>query len=163
MLYPLSYEGEGSERSGSGGGGRTASDGRAAILAALAVVVIMGAARTTATQRPANGFGRGRMRQYDWSFSVHAPDHGTAHRDDPRPARSRTTERLGKLDVEPPATISLERPARREHGDWSSNVALASAKQAERNPRELATQLAELLSGDPPPTSPRSRSQARGS
>ncbi len=57
---------------------------------------------------------------------------------------------LGKLDVEPPATISLERPARREHGDWSSNVALASAKQAKRNPRELATQLAELLTGDPP-------------
>jgi arginyl-tRNA synthetase len=57
---------------------------------------------------------------------------------------------LGKLDVEPPATISLERPARREHGDWSSNVALASAKAAGRNPRELATRLADLLTGDPP-------------
>ena len=58
---------------------------------------------------------------------------------------------LGKLDVEPPATITLERPARREHGDWSSNVALASAKAAKRNPRELATQLADLLTSDPPP------------
>jgi arginyl-tRNA synthetase len=58
---------------------------------------------------------------------------------------------LGKLGVEPPATITLERPARREHGDWSSNVALASAKAAKRNPRELATQLVELLSSDPPP------------
>ncbi|HLM29213.1 MAG TPA: arginine--tRNA ligase, partial [Acidimicrobiales bacterium] len=57
---------------------------------------------------------------------------------------------LGKLDVEPPATIVLERPARREHGDWSSNVALASAKVAKRNPRELATQLVELLTNDPP-------------
>jgi arginyl-tRNA synthetase len=57
---------------------------------------------------------------------------------------------LGKLDVEPPATITLERPARREHGDWSSNVALATAKKAGRNPRELATQLAEVLTTDPP-------------
>ena len=32
---------------------------------------------------------------------------------------------------------SLERPARREHGDWSSNVAMATAKAAGRNPREL--------------------------
>ena len=45
---------------------------------------------------------------------------------------------LSQLGVEPPGEIHLERPARREHGDWSSNVALASAKAAGRNPRELA-------------------------
>ncbi|MCU0267399.1 MAG: arginine--tRNA ligase [Acidimicrobiales bacterium] len=58
---------------------------------------------------------------------------------------------LVALEVEPlPETVHLERPARREHGDWSSNVALATAKRAGRNPRELATQLAEHLSANPP-------------
>jgi arginyl-tRNA synthetase len=57
---------------------------------------------------------------------------------------------LDAIGVEPPATVTLERPARREHGDWSSNVALATAKAAGRNPRELATQLAEALGADPP-------------
>ena len=46
-------------------------------------------------------------------------------------------EALVALDVQPlPDVINLERPARREHGDWSTNVALASAKKAGRNPRE---------------------------
>ncbi len=49
------------------------------------------------------------------------------------------------------AAIGMERPARREHGDWSSNVALAVAKRAGRNPRELATELAAQLESDPPP------------
>ena len=34
---------------------------------------------------------------------------------------------------------------RREHGDWSSNVALATAKQAGRNPRDLGQQLVDHL------------------
>src|SRR5689334_20820874 len=51
---------------------------------------------------------------------------------------------LVALEVEPlPESINLERPARREHGDWSSNVALATGKRAGRNPRELAQQLAD--------------------
>ncbi|MCB0995976.1 MAG: arginine--tRNA ligase [Acidimicrobiales bacterium] len=57
---------------------------------------------------------------------------------------------LDSLGVDAPDVIGLERPARREHGDWSSNVALASAKAAGRNPRELGTQLAELLDANPP-------------
>ena len=57
---------------------------------------------------------------------------------------------LTEAGVEPPAEIHLERPARREHGDWSSNVALATAKKAGRNPRELAGELAERLNADPP-------------
>lgn len=53
---------------------------------------------------------------------------------------------LDALDVDPlPAVVNLERPARREHGDWSSNVALATAKAAGRNPRELAQRIAEWL------------------
>ncbi|MCU1355554.1 MAG: arginyl-tRNA synthetase [Acidimicrobiales bacterium] len=58
---------------------------------------------------------------------------------------------LAALHVDPlPAQVNLERPARREHGDWSSNVALAAAKAAGRNPRELAAQLVEQLSANPP-------------
>jgi arginyl-tRNA synthetase len=58
---------------------------------------------------------------------------------------------LEAVGVAPPSAVALERPARREHGDWSSNVALASAKAAGRNPRELATELAAHLSANPPP------------
>ena len=58
---------------------------------------------------------------------------------------------LTAAGIDAPAEIHLERPARREHGDWSSNVALATAKVAGRNPRELGQQLVELLSADPPP------------
>src|SRR5262245_17748197 len=57
---------------------------------------------------------------------------------------------LDKAGLEPPDSITLERPARREHGDWSSNVALATAKAAGRNPRELAARIAEVLEADPP-------------
>jgi arginyl-tRNA synthetase len=49
-----------------------------------------------------------------------------------------------------PADVHLERPASREHGDWSTNVAMASAKRAGTNPRALATALVEVLRSDPP-------------
>jgi arginyl-tRNA synthetase len=59
---------------------------------------------------------------------------------------------LSALEVQPlPDQIHLERPARREHGDWSSNAALATAKAAGWNPRELAGRVAEILTADPPP------------
>ncbi|MCB1015139.1 MAG: arginine--tRNA ligase [Acidimicrobiales bacterium] len=69
--------------------------------------------------------------------------------------RETLTEALGAalaaVGVAAPASgIALERPARREHGDWSSNVALASAKAAGRNPRELAAELVARLEADPP-------------
>lgn len=57
---------------------------------------------------------------------------------------------LDSVGVQPPETIELERPARREHGDWSTNVALALAKAAGTNPRELATRLVAALEADPP-------------
>ena len=58
---------------------------------------------------------------------------------------------LARSGVEPlPATIEIGRPARAEHGDWSSNVALVCAKTAGRNPRELAQELAERITADPP-------------
>ena len=57
---------------------------------------------------------------------------------------------LGAVGVAAPDEIASERPARREHGDWSSNVALATAKAAGRNPRELAQAVAEHLDADLP-------------
>ncbi len=58
---------------------------------------------------------------------------------------------LADLGVDPvPAVVQLERPGNPDHGDWSTNVALASAKVAGRNPRELGTQLAERLEASPP-------------
>jgi len=50
-----------------------------------------------------------------------------------------------------PDEIALERPRNRAHGDWSTNVALAAAARAGRAPRELAEELAEALTADPPP------------
>ncbi len=49
-----------------------------------------------------------------------------------------------------PASVHLERPARREHGDWSTNISLVMAKQAGTNPRALAASLVEVLHADPP-------------
>ncbi len=64
---------------------------------------------------------------------------------------SALAECLASLGIETrPETVHLERPARREHGDWSSNIALASAKAAGRPPRELAQDLVERLSADLP-------------
>ena len=51
-----------------------------------------------------------------------------------------------ELDTEIAATdVQMERPGAREHGDWSSNVALVMSKRLERNPRELATELAKIV------------------
>jgi arginyl-tRNA synthetase len=54
------------------------------------------------------------------------------------------------LGLAAPPVINLEVPARREHGDWSTNAALAAAKSAGRNPRELALALSEWLRANPP-------------
>ena len=47
--------------------------------------------------------------------------------------------------IDAPAIIGLEQPANRDHGDWSSNLAMATAKQAGTNPRELAGRLVAHL------------------
>ena len=54
--------------------------------------------------------------------------------------------RTDAVDLEiDPASVHLERPARREHGDWSTNIALVTAKKAGTNPRALAATLVEAL------------------
>ena len=54
------------------------------------------------------------------------------------------------VDLDPTA-IELERPGRREHGDWSSNVAMANWKPAGReNPRAFATEITDHLNANLP-------------
>jgi arginyl-tRNA synthetase len=65
--------------------------------------------------------------------------------------RSALRGALEAAGVDPvPDEIALERPAKAEHGDWSSNIALATAKVAGRNPRELGQQLIDHLRADRP-------------
>jgi arginyl-tRNA synthetase len=54
------------------------------------------------------------------------------------------------VDVAPEA-VHLERPARREHGDWSTNIALVVAKRAGVKQRDLAASLVAELEASPPP------------
>ena len=51
----------------------------------------------------------------------------------------------GDLAAAVPAEVRVERPKNREHGDWSTNVALQLAKAAGMPPRQLAMTLAERL------------------
>lgn len=44
-----------------------------------------------------------------------------------------------------PASVHVERPRQREHGDWATNVALQLAKKAGTTPRALAEELARRL------------------
>jgi len=55
----------------------------------------------------------------------------------------------GDLSVTVPAEVRVERPRNRDHGDWSTNIALQLAKGAGIPPRELATALATHLTGVP--------------
>ena len=48
-------------------------------------------------------------------------------------------------DLQLPEKIVVERPKNREHGDWSTNVAMQLAKLAGTNPREFAQQLISEL------------------
>jgi len=49
-----------------------------------------------------------------------------------------------------PVLVHLERPGRPEHGEWSSNIALALASATSRPPRELAQAIADHINADPP-------------
>jgi arginyl-tRNA synthetase len=51
----------------------------------------------------------------------------------------------GDLTVAVPEDVRVERPRNREHGDWSTNIALQLAKGAGVPPRDVATTLAARL------------------
>ncbi len=46
-----------------------------------------------------------------------------------------------------PVDFVLERPKSREHGDYATNVALVAAKNAGKNPRDLASEIVARLEG----------------
>ena len=52
---------------------------------------------------------------------------------------------VGEISGDAPDEVRVERPRSREHGDWSTNVALQIAKGAGIAPREIATRLATRL------------------
>ena len=95
------------------------------------------------------------------SSHAHRALHGRrAGRTRPRPRLARVTpEELsaairtaltdavaaGDLRVDVPAEVRVERPRNRDHGDWSTNVALQVAKGAGMPPRDVAASLAERL------------------
>ena len=45
-----------------------------------------------------------------------------------------------------PHEIAVERPKNREHGDWSTNIAMQLAKQLGKNPREFGQEIADFMS-----------------
>lgn len=51
----------------------------------------------------------------------------------------------GSLAMEEPPNAGLERPRDEANGDWASTVALRCAKQAKRNPREIAQTIVDHL------------------
>ncbi len=54
----------------------------------------------------------------------------------------------GALSLAPeqvPASVTIERPKQRDHGDYATNIALQLAKPAQRKPRDIADLLAERL------------------
>ena len=51
----------------------------------------------------------------------------------------------GSLAMEEPPAAGLERPRDEANGDWASTVAMRSAKQAKRNPREIAQIIVDHL------------------
>ena len=58
---------------------------------------------------------------------------------------------ITEMGISPlPEDINIERPANREHGDWSSNLALAIAKQAGKGARELADDITDYINANLP-------------
>ena len=53
----------------------------------------------------------------------------------------------GSLSGQIPATIKLERPKDRDHGDYATSIALQLAKPAGKNPRDVAQIICGLLAG----------------
>ena len=53
----------------------------------------------------------------------------------------------GSLFGQIPASIKLERPKDRDHGDYATSIALQLAKPAGKNPRDVAQIICDLLAG----------------
>lgn len=64
--------------------------------------------------------------------------------------RAQIKEEIRKI-VGNDLAFSVERPENQEHGDYSSNVALVSAKKEDKNPKEAAENIKTKLLGGPTP------------
>ena len=65
-------------------------------------------------------------------------------------AELKSAAAAGQLsDLPPTFEVTIERPKNRDHGDYSSNIAMVLAKQLQTSPRELAQLLANRLKGLP--------------
>src|SRR5659263_320854 len=53
----------------------------------------------------------------------------------------------GQIALESVPEVELERPRDPSHGDWSTNVAMRSAKAADASPRVLADAIARRIAG----------------
>ncbi len=60
-------------------------------------------------------------------------------------------EILSELGIENPSVI-FDHPTELSHGDYSTNVAMAYAKELKKNPRELAEQIKEYIENQKPDT-----------
>src|SRR5439155_984839 len=56
--------------------------------------------------------------------------------------RAQESGDLPGFDVPP---VQMERPARKEHGDWSTGIALVASKEAKMKPRDLAETIVAAL------------------
>ncbi|MGB6034219.1 MAG: arginine--tRNA ligase, partial [Bacteroidota bacterium] len=56
---------------------------------------------------------------------------------------------LERLGMESDIRMVIERPRQEQHGDLTTNVAMALAKRLRKNPRELATEIVHALRLDP--------------
>lgn len=54
----------------------------------------------------------------------------------------------GRLTIDVPSDVTVERPKQSGHGDYATNVAMRLAKQAGRPPRDVAELIAEELTKD---------------
>ncbi|HEU5035042.1 MAG TPA: arginine--tRNA ligase [Mycobacteriales bacterium] len=64
-------------------------------------------------------------------------------------AAIRAAAAAGELTIEPPHTVTVERPKNKDHGDYATNAALQLAKPAGRAPREVADIIAARLRDQP--------------
>ena len=55
----------------------------------------------------------------------------------------------GRLPAAEPCEIELDRPKRKEHGDWATNVALALAGRLDMKPRSVAEAIVESMDAPP--------------
>ena len=97
--------------------------------------------------RPTSPPGRWSHRQKTSNLKGVTPEELASHIHDIL-VRSVENGQLSLAADDIPATVKVERPRNRDHGDWATNVAMQLAKKAGMNPREFAEILVAALRED---------------